>query len=106
MSHEETWNTYIEAMALLTKAEQQTGAARRALEDAEAVEETLRSRIQDARLALDAAARREAGGLWVSLDEWSAERDPSEEPSTAASVLRSIRRAAPDDDHAGVLRSD
>src|SRR5439155_2880654 len=75
MSREENWNGYIESMALLARAELRTAAARLALEEAEAQEATLRHAVHRARDELDAVAAREAGGLWISLDEWSAKRE-------------------------------
>jgi hypothetical protein len=90
VTRDEVWGTYVEAMALLAKAEQQTAEVREALERAEADEVALRRAIDEARDTLEALARREAGGTWVSFDEWASKRD---ETPAAADTLRVITAA-------------
>jgi hypothetical protein len=90
MSRDDVWNRYVEAMALLAKAQAQTAGIRGALADAEADEAELRRIVEDARDSLDNLARREAGGAWVSLDEWLARRTEVTSPQAA---LRAVTEA-------------
>jgi septal ring factor EnvC (AmiA/AmiB activator) len=86
MTRDEIWDRYTEAMALLAKAEKHTAALREALAQAEADEAALRAMIEAARDDLDALARREAGGMWISYRDWIARRDSG----SPAEVLRAI----------------
>jgi chromosome segregation ATPase len=104
MSRDTVWSAYIESMALLTKAERRTEAARQALEAAEQEEQELRRSVQEAREELDALATREAGGLWISLEDWSRARESSE-PSVAGSVLHLIEQTR-DNGHVERLLAD
>jgi hypothetical protein len=89
MSRDDAWNTYVEALALLAKAEEATAAAREGLAAAQEEEESLRLRMHEAREQLEAIAQHEAGGLWISLEHARARRDLSVPPPS--SVLREIR---------------
>jgi hypothetical protein len=103
VSHEEAWTRYIEGLALLTKAERRTAAAREALHTAESQEDELRRRGHQAREELDAIAKHEAGGLWVSLDQ-EAETPERIAPSTAPTSDLVAVEAPTHNGHVGVLR--
>lgn len=86
MSRDEVWKTYIETTALLAKAESYTTAARQALEDAEAEEESLRQCAAEAWEELQVIAQREASGLWISFEEHL------KAPLSPAVALRAIEK--------------